>query len=160
MFHDLNNEAVAGNVTDIRVMEFLDENGQRQEAPAVSGRMLKHWHYEGMKHLILNNSYTAIPLCDGCKAGEPIRPGEIQDRNLTQVAKSEREAITACTVCDIHGYLIAQAAKKEGAKEESVEAEVEEGKKKKNKGKEKQERWNFCQKDFADYVLMAYACFR
>ncbi len=39
--HDLNNEAVAGNVTDIRIMEFLDENGKRQEAPAVSGRMLK-----------------------------------------------------------------------------------------------------------------------
>ncbi|MGQ9848020.1 MAG: hypothetical protein ACUVQP_11060, partial [Bacteroidales bacterium] len=61
--HDLNNEAVAGNVTDIRVMEFLNENGERQEAPAVSGRMLKHWHYEGMKHLIVNGSYTAIPLC-------------------------------------------------------------------------------------------------
>ena len=114
--HDLNNETVAGNVSDIRIMEFLDENGQRQEAPAVSGRMLKHWHYEGMKHLILNNSYTAIPLCDGCKAGEPIRPGEIRDGNLTQVAKSEQEAITACTVCDSHGYLIAkrEAAAGEG----------------------------------------------
>lgn len=36
--HDLNNEAVAGNVTDIRIMEFLDEKGKKQETPAVSGR--------------------------------------------------------------------------------------------------------------------------
>ncbi|PIZ14836.1 hypothetical protein COY51_07170 [Candidatus Desantisbacteria bacterium CG_4_10_14_0_8_um_filter_39_17] len=111
--HDLNNEAVAGNVSDIRVMEFLDEEGERQEAPAVSGRMLKHWHYEAMKHLIVNGAYTSVPLCAGCKAGEPIRPGEIQNNNLTQVAKPEKEAITSCAVCDIHGYLIAQEAKKE-----------------------------------------------
>ncbi|NMB98944.1 MAG: hypothetical protein GYA35_01555 [Thermoanaerobaculaceae bacterium] len=37
--YDLNNEAVAGNVTNIRIMEFLNENGEKQEAPAVSGRM-------------------------------------------------------------------------------------------------------------------------
>ncbi len=114
--HDLNNEAVAGNVTDIRIMEFLDENGKRVEAPAVSGRMLKHWHYEGMKHLIVNGSYKAVPLCAGCKSGEPIRPGEVQNGNLTQVAKPEQDAITSCSVCDIHGYLIARASAGEGEK--------------------------------------------
>jgi len=108
--HDLNNEAVAGNVTDIRIMEFLDENGNRIEAPAVSGRMLKHWHYEGMRHLILNGSYSTIPLCAACKIGEPIRPGDIKDNNLRQIARPETEAIQACVVCDIHGYLIAQGA--------------------------------------------------
>lgn len=118
--HDLNNEAVAGNVTDIRMMEFLDENGNRLEAPAVSGRMLKHWHYEGMKHLIINGSYSSIPLCDGCKVGEPIRPGEIINGNLTQVAKTEKDAIVACAVCDIHGYLIAQSAEGEGQRGTSV----------------------------------------
>lgn len=112
--HDLNNEAVAGNVTDIRIMEFLDENGERKEAPAVSGRMLKHWHYEGMRHLILNGPYSSIPLCDGCKAGEPIRPGEIKNGNLVQVARPERDAILSCAVCDIHGYLIAKEAQTEG----------------------------------------------
>jgi CRISPR-associated protein Cst2 len=117
--HDLNNEAVAGNVTDIRVMEFLDENGERQEAPAVSGRMLKHWHYEAMKHLIVNGSYT-IPLCAGCRAGEPIRPSEIQDGNLRQVAKSEQDAVTSCAACDIHGYLIAREA--EGEQERGISA--------------------------------------
>lgn len=112
--HDLNNEAVAGNVTDIRIMEFLDENGVRQEAPAVSGRMLKHWHYEGMKHSIVNGSYATVPLCAGCRSGEPVRPSEIRNGNLTQVAKPEQDAITSCAVCDIHGYLIAREAEGEG----------------------------------------------
>ncbi|GAB5047034.1 DevR family CRISPR-associated autoregulator [Thermodesulfovibrio sp. TK110] len=111
--HDLNNETVAGNVTDIRIMEFLDEDGKRVEAPAVSGRMLKHWHFEGMRKLILNGTYSSIPLCDGCKAGEPIRPGEIKNGNLTQVAKPEQDAILSCAVCDIHGYLIAKGAEGE-----------------------------------------------
>ncbi|MFN3740592.1 MAG: DevR family CRISPR-associated autoregulator [Thermodesulfovibrionales bacterium] len=115
--HDLNNEAVAGNVTDIRIMEFLDERGERKEAPAVSGRMLKHWHYEGMKHLIVNGSYSTVPLCDGCKAGEPIRPGKIANGNLSQDSGiSEEDAIKNCAVCDSHGYLIAkpEAAAGEG----------------------------------------------
>lgn len=111
--HDLNNEAVAGNVTDIRIMEFLDENGNRVEAPAVSGRMLKHWHYEGMRHLILNGPYKDIPLCKGCEAGEPIRPGEIENNKLIQVSKPEKEAIQSCAVCDVHGYLIAQKAEED-----------------------------------------------
>jgi CRISPR-associated protein Cst2 len=107
--HDLNNEAVAGNVTDIRIMEFLDENGVRQEAPAVSGRMLKHWHYEGIKHLIVNGPYNTVPLCAGCKSGEPIRPGNITNGNLSQDSGiSEENAIKNCVVCDSHGYLIAK----------------------------------------------------
>jgi len=118
--HDLNNEAVAGNVTDIRIMEFLDESGERQEAPAVSGRMLKHWHYEAMKHSIVNGSYTTVPLCAGCKAGEPIRPSEIRNGNLIQVARPEHDAIRSCAVCDIHGYLIAREA--EGEQERGTSA--------------------------------------
>jgi len=134
--HDLNNETVAGNVSDIRIMEFLDNEGKRVEAPAVSGRMLKHWHYEGMKHLIVNGSYSSILLCAGCKAGEPIRPAEIADGKLIQVAKSEEDAIKQCAVCDIHGYLIAQAAKP--TKEEGSEtAETDTGEEKTKQKREK-----------------------
>jgi CRISPR-associated protein Cst2 len=111
--HDLNNETVAGNVMDIRIMEFLDENGKRQEAPAVSGRMLKHWHLEGIRQLILHGGYGSVPLCAGCKAGEPIRPAEIRNNNLVQVSKSEADAINKCCICDVHGYLIAQSAEGE-----------------------------------------------
>ncbi|HOP60133.1 MAG TPA: DevR family CRISPR-associated autoregulator [Candidatus Saccharicenans sp.] len=126
--HDLNNEAVAGNVTDIRIIDFVDENGMRQEAPGVSGRMLKHWHYEGMKNLIVNSIYSQVPLCDGCKVGEPIRPGKIEAGKLGQVAKPEIEAVKDCAVCDIHGYLIAQGARAEETEEET---EIEESKPKK-----------------------------
>jgi len=113
--HDLNNETGAGNVTDIRIMEFLDENGEKVEAPAVSGRMLKHWHYEAMRQLInYKKDNQKLPLCDGCKMGEPIRPGKAENGKLIQVAKSEKNAINECVICDIHGYLIAQGAKTEG----------------------------------------------
>jgi len=112
--HDLNNEAVAGNVSDIRVMEFLDEKGTRQEAPAVSGRMLKHWHYELMRQLILSRESSSLSLCSGCKMGEPIRPGHIEEGKLIQVARPEKDSVSSCVICDIHGYLIAQGAKEEG----------------------------------------------
>jgi len=106
--HDLNNEAVAGNVTDIRIMEFLDENGERQEAPAVSGRMLKHWHYEGMRKLCYEKN---LPLCDSCKIGEPVRPATLTtDNKLSHqeaIDKGTVEAIKKCSICDIHGFLAA-----------------------------------------------------
>ncbi len=111
--HDLNNETVAGNVTDIRVITFLDENGKEQDAPAVSGRMLKHWHYEAMRHLFVNGPYSSppIPLCAGCKTGEPIRPGTINKKTLSQNSGiDENRAIRECAICDIHGYLIAAKA--------------------------------------------------
>lgn len=129
--HDLNNETVAGNVMDIRIIEFIDEDGNRQEAPAVSGRMLKHWHYEAMRRLILlNGPYSSLSssLCDGCKSGEPIRPGKTEDSKIVQASPDESEAISSCALCDIHGYLIAQEAQK-GAKKQK-------GKKEKQ-GKEK-----------------------
>ncbi len=112
--HDLNNEAVAGNVTDIRIMDFLDEDGNRIEAPAVSGRMLKHWHYEAMRKLCGDERIGSFSMCDGCKAGEPIRPGELDEKNnLKQVARGEEHAIENCGVCDVHGYLIAKGAEDE-----------------------------------------------
>jgi len=131
--HDLNNEAVAGNVTDIRIMEFLDESGNRIEAPTVSGRMLKHWHYEGMRHLILNGQYSLNQLCAGCKVGEPIRPASLSNEKLQQIKpkklKDEEKFVKDCVICDIHGYLIAQEAKGKGEEEES-ETSTEKGKQK------------------------------
>jgi len=109
--HDLNNEAVAGDVQDIREIEFLDNSGHKQEAPAVSGRMLKHWHCEIMRQLGLEQK---LPFCDACKIGEPVRPAIIVD-NHGQKKLSHQEAIdrgtveviNSCVVCDIHGYLAA-----------------------------------------------------
>jgi CRISPR-associated protein Cst2 len=131
--HDLNNEAVAGNVTDIRIIEFVDEYGKRIEAPAVSGRMLKHWHYEGMRHLILNGQYSSCQLCAGCKVGEPIRPASLSVDKLQQIKpkklKDEEKFVNDCVICDIHGYLIALEAKGNSGEEEA-ETLTEKGKQK------------------------------
>jgi len=43
--HDLNNEAVAGNVTDIRIMEFIDEIGNRVEARSDSNEEVRRRRY-------------------------------------------------------------------------------------------------------------------
>ena len=109
--HDLNNETGAGNVTDIRIMEFLDEKGNRIEAPAVSGRMLKHWHYEIMRQLGLKEN---LPFCDACRIGEPVRPSVIIDDNGQKklshqkaIDKGTNKVLKSCIICDIHGYLAA-----------------------------------------------------
>jgi CRISPR-associated protein Cst2 len=102
--HDLNNEGTAGNVSDIRTIEYVDLEGQRREAAAVSGRMLKHHHYDAMREIALG---TELSLCDGCRAGEPIRPGRSEGEKIIQLAMSEAEAVAGCAICDVHGYLIA-----------------------------------------------------
>lgn len=106
--HDLNNETVAGNVTDIRIMEFLNENEERLEVPAVSGRMLKHWHYEIMRKL---SHEQRLSLCDSCKIGEPVRPAVLTNDNKLShqeaIDKGTEEVIKQCIICDIHGFLAA-----------------------------------------------------
>lgn len=110
--HDLNNEAVAGNVTDIRLISFLNEENDVIEAPAVSGRMLKHWHYECMRKII-GSRKNGISLCSSCEIGEPLRPGflieEGDSKKLTQKTPLDEKAIISnCAICDVHGFLIAQ----------------------------------------------------
>ncbi|MCX7732443.1 MAG: DevR family CRISPR-associated autoregulator [candidate division WOR-3 bacterium] len=140
--HDLNNEAVAGNVMDIRMIEFLNEAGEKQEAPAVSGRMLKHWHYEAMRSLILNGVYN-VSLCDGCKAGEPIRPAKISSNKLQQISEKESKIIESCGICDIHGYLIAKKQGKSEARDELGEGDnSSENEAPDNDGKDKSKKRN------------------
>ncbi len=95
--HDLNNEATAGNVTDIRIMEYIDLNGQRCEAPAVSGRMVKHWHQAALTELA---RVEGVPLCTQCAQSEPLRP--------PSGFGTQADAIRQCIVCDVHGFLIAE----------------------------------------------------
>jgi len=120
--HDLNNEAVAGNVTDIRMMEFIDNNGKLVEAPAVSGRMLKHFHLAFMRDLELREQNPR--LCGVCQAGEPARPGYVDftnnrikagfyDTNGKEI--SEDQGIINCLICDVHGYLYPEKREKKTA---------------------------------------------
>lgn len=120
--HDLNNEASTGNVSDIRLIEYIGPDGKRIEAPGVSGRMIKHWHQEVLRDLARQ---LGLPLCEACAAGEPIRPGKWDPKKgqggaYTWDPKPEEEAISQCVICDVHGYLIAQMSGSE--KEKGISA--------------------------------------
>ena len=93
--HDLNNEGSVGQSLDIRQIRMVDENGNPlEEMPAVSGRMMKHWHLEHIRKSMLETNNLSI--CDTCRAGQPDRQTEAED---------ELEAIQECAICDIHGFL-------------------------------------------------------
>jgi len=97
--HDLNNE----RAEEIRRVPLIyrDEQGNWrvfEEAVAVSGVMIKHWHFAYMVTLGLREG---VPFCDYCKKLEAIRvPSE--------TAGSELELITRCAGEDIHGFLRAK----------------------------------------------------
>lgn len=110
--HDLNNEGATGNVLDIRKVDMVGPDGKRFEAPAISGRMVKHWHAEALRELAQDQG---LPLCDACRLGEPLRPGRLVDGALQQVSNAtEKDAVAQCVICDIHGYLIAQEGRGAG----------------------------------------------
>jgi len=94
--HDMNNEATSGNVSDIRMMDYIDIDGQRREAPAVSGRMLKHWHLDNAVRLGMD---AGLPVCNVCRQGEPLRPDE---------SIRKKDPVQECFICDAHGYLVAE----------------------------------------------------
>jgi CRISPR-associated autoregulator DevR family len=91
--HDMNNEGSIGNTTDIRMIRMVGEDGKEVgEAPAVSGRMMKHWHLAYMLKEELNQSTPK--LCNQCKIWEPERKPQ-----------DEGNGINACIICDSHGFL-------------------------------------------------------
>ncbi len=92
--HDLNNEGSIGQSLDIRQIRMVDESGNPlEEMPAVSGRMMKHWHLEHMRREALNSN---LSLCPTCSAGQPDRQTDATD---------ELAAIQSCVICDAHGFL-------------------------------------------------------
>lgn len=91
--HDMNNEGSIGQTTDIRMIRMIGEDGKElPEVPAVSGRMMKHWHLAYMLREELNNSTPK--LCPQCKTWEPERKPQ-----------DEVNGINACVICDVHGFL-------------------------------------------------------
>jgi len=111
--HDLNNEAIAGNVADIRLVRLVDENGNAREATGVSGRMLKHWHLAYMRDFELKERPEESRLCRSCRIAEPMRPvfsdetiKKLQKKvSLVEIALAEKEAVQNCIIDDIHGFL-------------------------------------------------------
>ncbi len=117
--HDLNNEMSTGNVSDIRIIEYINpSDGKKLEAPAISGRMVKHWHQEILREIAEKEN---LPLCAVCAAGESVRPGTLKNGALkVEEATSEDKAIEQCVVCDIHGFLVATKRKEKEDKGTSL----------------------------------------
>lgn len=102
--HDMNNEGSIGQTTDIRMIRMVSEDGKElPEAPAVSGRMMKHWHLAYMLKEELSNTSQNQKLCEQCKIWEPERQ-----------PTDEGTGVQECVICDTHGFL---CAKKKGAGE-------------------------------------------
>lgn len=93
--HAMNNEGSIGQTTDIRMIRMVGEDGMElPEAPAVSGRMLKHWHMAYMLRDELNQAESK--LCGKCKEWKPDRQSD---------AKDESSGVNGCIICDTHGFL-------------------------------------------------------
>jgi len=103
--HDLNNEGSVGQALDIRQIKMVGEDGSElDEMPAVSGRMMKHWHLAHIQRAELERGEDA-KLCDDCRIMEPQREPE-----------SEMSGLRDCIVCDVHGFLKAEKVQGEDGK--------------------------------------------
>jgi CRISPR-associated protein Cst2 len=72
---------------------MVGEDGRKlPEMPAVSGRMMKHWHLAHM--LRAEQDRDAPKLCPECKKWEPERKPQ-----------DESAGLKACVICDAHGFL-------------------------------------------------------
>lgn len=93
--HAMNNEGSIGQTTDLRMIRMVSEDGKELgEVPAVSGRMLKHWHLAYMLKEELNQN--SLKLCGKCKEWKPDRQSD---------AKNESSGVNSCVICDVHGFL-------------------------------------------------------
>jgi CRISPR-associated protein Cst2 len=97
--HDLNNE----RAEEIRRVPLIyrDEKGEWQvfeEAVAVSGVMVKHWHFA---YMVTLGTKEEVNFCDYCNRLEAIRV-------LSGTTGDELELIKRCAGEDIHGFLRAK----------------------------------------------------
>lgn len=107
--HDLNNEASVGTFTDIRRIKLLNSNGEVIEATAVSGNMLKRYHFLYTKRILESLGYNKF--CRHCSREESFRLDEKDDRVIPGKGRfedyviSEKNIVSGCAIEDIHGYL-------------------------------------------------------
>lgn len=97
--HDLNNER-AEEIRRVPII-YRDEKGNWrvfEEAVAVSGVMVKHWHFAYMVTLGIREN---VPFCNYCRRLEAIRVPSGGE-------STELELIDACAAEDIHGFLRAR----------------------------------------------------
>lgn len=61
--HALNNEGAEGNTMMTRMVDIIDQKGQKRTVNAISGDMFKHIVVE---HLLGESRSAGLPLCSGC----------------------------------------------------------------------------------------------
>jgi len=109
--HDLNNEASIGNFTDIRKVKIVGSKNEPKEVIAVSGNMLKHWHFVYVKRLLDGRDN----FCQYCEREEAWRLSSQDERlqrnrsginNRDELFRNvEADLIRSCAIEDIHGFL-------------------------------------------------------
>lgn len=101
--HSLNNEGSVGNVTEPRTVVLA--SGEKSDG--VSGEMLKHVHSYNVWLAEADKSR----FCPACARLQPQRADERDSRaKLTGKTNIEvmSSAISNCTLCDLHGFLVQQ----------------------------------------------------
>ncbi|RLG81071.1 MAG: hypothetical protein DRO40_10245 [Thermoprotei archaeon] len=114
--HDLNNERAEEIRRIPLIYEVKDGFKLIEEAVAVSGVMLKHWH---ATYLIERAKELGISLCPLCERGEAIRvpPADLvtpewlrtdeekSKKYIEIISGSEEDIIKSCIGEDVHGFL-------------------------------------------------------
>ena len=106
--HDLNNERGVGNYVDIRTVWTIDSQGNLRRVPAISGNMLKHWHFIYMKRYLESKGYDKF--CKYCKQEEAYRvpPDDLRVKKVSDVKNAselEKIFVETCAIEDAHGFL-------------------------------------------------------
>jgi CRISPR-associated protein Cas7/Csa2 subtype I-A len=98
--HDLNNER-AEEIRRVPVVYRTKDGRWKvfEEAVAVSGLMIKRWHFANMVTLGMREGMN---FCDFCKKLEAIR---VPSERGAKKPRSELEIIKGCVGEDIHGFL-------------------------------------------------------
>ncbi|MGB9561690.1 MAG: DevR family CRISPR-associated autoregulator [bacterium] len=115
--HSLNNEGGEGNVTQTRIVEIVDDNGELQAVNAISGDMFKHIQAKHLHNIALKEN---LPLCSACKHFNANRINASDELENLKKQKDEKEKfdsiIKACTIDDIEGILVTEGGMALGVK--------------------------------------------
>ncbi len=108
--HALNNEGSEGNTMMTRMVDTVDQNGQKHTVNAISGDMFKHIVVE---HLLAEAKAAGLPLCSGCATFNANRIRADADFMKTpgwdeKTAESTilRGVLDRCVIDDCAGILI------------------------------------------------------
>lgn len=112
--HSLNNEGSEGNVTQTRIVEIVDNNGETHAVNAISGDMFKHIQAQHLQRIALEQK---LPLCSACARFDANRINISEE--FEEIKNSQdlfQEILKICTVDDIEGILVTEGGRSLGIK--------------------------------------------